>query len=145
MGTFERCEAEWLEPPDHDETGWSEDTVADVQRRIEELYAEPVYENGRKDDGISVRFLARLTMLRCDADLISAGDPIVKDAERVLGESDPSPETARPCPLCKNARILINPERGIVWCPEGLGGCGLTLDTHGRPEAEAWAMWNRRA
>lgn len=56
-----------------------------------------------------------------------------------------SPEKTKPCPFCGNARVLINPERGIVWCPKALGGCEATIDTRGGSEAEAIERWNKRA
>jgi hypothetical protein len=48
---------------------WGPDDVADVKKRIVDLAQEPLYENGRKEDGVSVRFLMRLTLLKQAAGL----------------------------------------------------------------------------
>ena len=75
----------WDDGPELPEGWWDEDTVNDVQTAIKDLCAETVYENGKKEDGISVRFLARLTLLRYAALMMKSEDmPLVYDAEREL-------------------------------------------------------------
>lgn len=70
---------------------WDEDTVEAVQSCIRDLMREPVYENGRKEDGISVRFIARLHLLAAEAEVMDRKDPVVLEAERVLSP----PQAAR--------------------------------------------------
>jgi hypothetical protein len=43
---------------------WSADDAEEVKELVRALASEHIYENGRKEDGVSVRFLMRLTLLR---------------------------------------------------------------------------------
>lgn len=63
---------------------WSSETVLEVQAAIKDLTEEPVYENGDKANGISVRFLARLTLLKNAAELIGYDDPLVVEARAIF-------------------------------------------------------------
>lgn len=65
---------------------WGPVTVECVVGCIKDLRAEPVYEGGKKENGISARFLARITLLEAEAGLRAASDPFVKDAERVVAD-----------------------------------------------------------
>jgi hypothetical protein len=82
----------WGEPdePNGPEGCWHSDTVEIVQRCIKELLAEPVYEDGQMAKGISTRFLARLTILRANADLLDTQDPaqvrLLREAEAMFAE-----------------------------------------------------------
>lgn len=57
-----------------------------AERAAAELSAENVYEDGRKENGISVRFLARLTLLRAATGLMDADHPLVTEARAMFGE-----------------------------------------------------------
>lgn len=65
---------------------WSSETVLEVQAAIKALAEEPVYENGDKANGISVRFLARLTLLKNAAELIAYDDPLVVEARSMFAD-----------------------------------------------------------
>lgn len=82
--SFEVWGDEPWDGPELPEGWWNDDTVKDVQDAINALCAETVYEDGKKDNGVSERFLARLTILRATAMLVNYDDPLVRDAERVL-------------------------------------------------------------
>lgn len=69
---------------------WAEDSVQVVQGCIRELVAEPVYEGGKMENGISVRFLARLTILQGEAGLIPTDGPLYRDAAAAL-DKNPAP------------------------------------------------------
>lgn len=59
----------------------------DVVSCIKDLVAEPVYEGGAMANGISVRFLARLTILQGEAGLIPTDGPLYKESEAMFRES----------------------------------------------------------
>lgn len=63
---------------------WYPDQVDIVLECIKELVAEPVYEGGKKENGISTRFLARLTVLQANAGLLEASHPLVREAEAMF-------------------------------------------------------------
>ncbi len=65
---------------------WGPVTVECVVGCIKDLRTEPVYEGGKKENGISARFLARLTLLECEAGLRPASDPFVKEAEAMVAD-----------------------------------------------------------
>lgn len=65
---------------------WSEGTVSTVLDCIKDLIAEPVYEDGNVEKGISVRFLARLTILQGEAGLIPTSGALYKEAEAMFRE-----------------------------------------------------------
>ena len=48
---------------------WDCDRVDAVKAAIKALNGEQMYENGRKEDGVSVRFLMRLNILLSEADM----------------------------------------------------------------------------
>ena len=67
---------------------WDEDTVDRVKRAVAALANERVYENGRMSLGVSVRLLARITMLQWEVGLLTEVDKrFLKDAIKVLRES----------------------------------------------------------
>lgn len=68
---------------------WGPVTVECVVKCIKDLIAEPVYEGGKKDNGISTRFLARLTLLQREAGLLPADHPLVREAEAMFPEPKP--------------------------------------------------------
>lgn len=72
--------------PELPEGWWTEDEVQAAQEAMKELLAEPVYEGGKKENGISERFIARMTLLREAVKLARSDDPMVVDARRVIGE-----------------------------------------------------------
>lgn len=51
---------------------WDEDTSARVTEAVQALSAETVYEDGKKENGISERFLMRLSILRDECGLMKA-------------------------------------------------------------------------
>lgn len=63
---------------------WGPVEVEVVTQCIKELCAEPVYEGGVMANGISVRFLARLTILQGEAGLIPTDGPLYKEAEEMF-------------------------------------------------------------
>ena len=79
----------WGEPQEHyvPEGWWTDDEVVFCQETVKELLAEPIYEGGEKHNGISERFLARLTLLREAVQLARSDDPLVIDARRVIGDA----------------------------------------------------------
>lgn len=76
-------EDDGLELPDG---WWDEAQVAIVQEAVKALCKEPLYESGKKDAGVSVRFLARVSVLKLRAGLASADDPMDAEALAILGE-----------------------------------------------------------
>lgn len=79
----------WGEPDDGPELPdgwWNEDDVLGVQEAVTSLLKEPVYEGGEKERGVSVRFLARLSVLKLRAGLATADDPLIAEALAILGE-----------------------------------------------------------
>lgn len=59
------------DPPELPEGCWDEDTVLTVQEAVRALRAEPVYEDGKKENGISARFLMRLTVVAAECGLMT--------------------------------------------------------------------------
>ncbi len=78
------------DPPELPEGCWDEDTVDEVKNAIRALCAETVYEGGKKENGISVRFIARMTLLRSAARMVNYNDPLVRDAEREIEADGPT-------------------------------------------------------
>lgn len=74
---------------------WGSDQVDDVVQAIKDLRAESVYEHGNKESGISVRFLARITMLEHMAGLRPASDPFVREADAMFAADAPPSERQR--------------------------------------------------
>jgi hypothetical protein len=64
----------------------NEEQVKDLIEAINRVFAEPVYENSNKDNGISVRFLCRLQALKYYAGIEPMDNNFVADAARVLGD-----------------------------------------------------------
>jgi hypothetical protein len=77
----------WDDYPGLPDGCWDEDTVAKLQEAVTAILSEPVYENGEKDKGISVRFLARLSVLKMRAELATSDEPLIAEALKILGES----------------------------------------------------------
>lgn len=65
---------------------WSEVTVEVVLDCIRDLLREPFYEGWQMANGISVRFLARLTILQGEAGLIPTDGAIYREAEAMFRE-----------------------------------------------------------
>jgi hypothetical protein len=72
-------------------------TTNEMRNYVSSLLAEPVYEGGATENGISVRFLMRLNLLAYKVGLegYSAENPFVMEALAALGETEI-------CPVCKN-------------------------------------------
>lgn len=64
---------------------WDDDTVQRVKDAVQALRSEAIYENERKDDGISVKFLMRMAVLSAEVGLMEESDPIVIEARAALG------------------------------------------------------------
>jgi hypothetical protein len=64
---------------------WASEQAEEVVQAINDLHAEPIYEGGQVARGISVRFLARMTLLRQAAGLLAHDDPLVAEAEGIIG------------------------------------------------------------
>ncbi len=60
--------------------------IEDIRQAVKDLSATTLYENARKENGISVEFLCRLTLLKHAIGLIASDDPFVLDARRELGQ-----------------------------------------------------------
>jgi len=65
---------------------WGSNTVEELQDAIKRLLSEPVYEEKDKNNGISVRFLARINALRYYAELEGLDNPLISDAQEILGD-----------------------------------------------------------
>jgi len=81
----------WGEPDDGPElpdNWWDEDQTAGVQEAVRALCEEALYENGKKYQGISVRFLARLSVLKLRTGLARKDDPFIAEALALLGEDE---------------------------------------------------------
>jgi len=79
----------WGEPDDGPELPdgwWDEDQVADVEAAVKALCDETLYEDGKKDNGVSVRFLARMSVLKLRAGLAKADEPLIAEALALVGE-----------------------------------------------------------
>ena len=68
---------------------WSECEVSVVQDCIKALVAEALYEDGQMAKGVSVRFLARLTILQGEAGLIPTDGPLYREAEAMFAAEQP--------------------------------------------------------
>jgi hypothetical protein len=72
-------------------------TEESLRSYVSSLLAEPVYEGGIKENGVSVRFLMRLNVLAYKVGLTrySTENPLVAEALAAFGEIEI-------CPVCKN-------------------------------------------
>lgn len=68
----------------HEAGWWPGEQAEEVTNAIKALRSEQVYEGGNKANGISVRFLMRLTMLEYAAGLKGDDDPLVVEARNAL-------------------------------------------------------------
>lgn len=79
----------WGDPPEGPELPegwWDEDQVMAMQDAVRALCAEMLYEGRSKDNGVAVRFLARMQVLKLRAGLVQPDEPIVAEALAMLGE-----------------------------------------------------------
>lgn len=80
----------WGDEPDYGpelpEGWWDEDQVASVTDAVQALCSETLYEDGKKDGGVSVRFLSRMSVLKYRAGLAKADDPLIAEALAIVGE-----------------------------------------------------------
>ena len=87
------------DPPDYEhlfEAGWWDgDQTKLVKDAISDLVAEPIYEGGKKENGVSVRFLARITLLRHYAGELPSG-PLVDEAEVLVAAPLPPSQKVEP-------------------------------------------------
>ena len=81
----------WGDGGDQDDYGhlldagwWDADQTKAVTDAITALCKENFYEGGEKENGVSVAFIARLTLLRASAGLLDSNDPLVIDAMREI-------------------------------------------------------------
>ena len=68
---------------------WPSEKARDVEEAIKALRAEPLYEGGDKANGISTRFLMRMTLLEHAAELRHSDDPLVREAQAALDGARP--------------------------------------------------------
>lgn len=59
---------------------WPSEQAEEMVGAINALFAEPIYEDGEKANGISVRFLMRMQMLKDAACMAEPNDPFVAEA-----------------------------------------------------------------
>lgn len=59
---------------------WPSEQAQEVTDAIKALCSERMYKNNWKEDGVSVRFLMRMTMLKVAAGLTPADDMFAKEA-----------------------------------------------------------------
>jgi hypothetical protein len=71
---------------------WSEDQTKEVCDAIKALASTTIYEGGKKENGISVEFLMRLTLLQSAADL-DVPSELTKEADAYFAAKDGSPAT----------------------------------------------------
>jgi hypothetical protein len=80
----------WGDEPDYGpelpDGWWGDDQVAGVTEAVQALCSETLYESGNKDLGVSVRFLARMSVLKYRAGLANADDPLIVEALAIVGE-----------------------------------------------------------
>ena len=79
----------WGEPDDGPELPdgwWDKDQVAGVEAAVNALCEEALYEDGKKDSGVSIRVLARMSVLELRAGRAKAGDPLIAEALAIVGE-----------------------------------------------------------
>ena len=74
---------------------WPSEKAKEVEDAIKALRSEPVYENGDKANGISTRFLMRVTLLEVAAELRHSDDPLAIEASAVLATSRADDEHQR--------------------------------------------------
>lgn len=60
--------------------------VTGVQEAVKALCEETLYEGGKKDNRVSVRFLARMSVLKLRAELAPRDEPLIAEALALLGE-----------------------------------------------------------
>lgn len=80
----------WGDPPDGPELPegwWDEDQVSAMRDAVMALCNEMLYEGREKNNGVAVKFLARMQILKLRAGLVNADDPIVAEALAMFGES----------------------------------------------------------
>lgn len=59
---------------------WPSEQAEEMVGAINALFAEPIYEDGETANGISVRFLMRMQMLKDAACMAEPNDPFVAEA-----------------------------------------------------------------
>jgi phage gp36-like protein len=67
---------------------WASEQVDEVQAAIKALCSEKMYEDGKKDNGIAVRFLARMTALKVAAGIMASNDPMAIEAANMFAAKD---------------------------------------------------------
>jgi hypothetical protein len=80
----------WGDPPEGPELPegwWDDEQVAAMRDAVMALSNETLYEGGKMENGISVRFLARISVLKLRAGLVSADNPYVAEGLAILGET----------------------------------------------------------
>lgn len=77
---------DWNNGPELPEGWWDDEQVDGVQEAVKALCEETLYEDGKKDSGVSVRFLARMSVLKLRAGLANADDPLIAEALAIVGE-----------------------------------------------------------
>jgi hypothetical protein len=74
--------------PDYDhliDAGWwPSEQVEDVKAAVTALFIEPIYEHGRKENGVSHLFLCRMTLLKHAVGELASDDPLVLEARDQL-------------------------------------------------------------
>ncbi len=80
----------WGDEPDYGpelpDGWWNDEQVTGLTDAVQALCAETLYEGGKKDNGVSVRFLARMSVLKYRAGLATADDPLIAEALAMVGE-----------------------------------------------------------
>lgn len=83
------------------EAGWWPSEQADaVKRAINELRSEPIYEGGEKANGVSARFLMRITVLAHEAGLLADDDMFVQEAQAAFASGGQPKYSETFCSQC---------------------------------------------
>lgn len=69
------------DPPELPDGWWDEDTVCRVQDAVKALASESLYEGGKMENGVSVRFLQRMTILQDECGLMTKPHEVALVAE----------------------------------------------------------------
>jgi hypothetical protein len=95
---------------------WPSEQATAVTDAIKALRSETLYEGGEKANGISVRFLMRLTVLANEAGILAYEDPLVQEAIKALN-NEPTPKFSQT--FCSSCGRSFGPgDHGFSHCAD---------------------------